>query len=221
MPAASTCFLRHWMCSSSPRADQGALRGSCVASGTLRSQSDIRGLVTMKDKVVLVTGGGGKGCGRAIASRFASLGAAVVICDINEDGGRDAVRQIESSGGRAAFFAADVAEEGEVKALVDFTRRTFGKLSVLVNNASAPHGDDRIESWTKTLNIDLLGAMHATRWAIEAMRASGGGAIVNVASISALWHGRTTPGGLAGYDVAKMGMIRMTTRLAPLADTDS
>src|ERR1700741_3681718 len=52
------------------------------------------------------------------------------------------------------------------------------------------------------------------------MRRSGGGAIVNIASISALWHGRKTPGGLPGYDVAKAGMIRMTTRLASLARTD-
>ena len=52
------------------------------------------------------------------------------------------------------------------------------------------------------------------------MRRSGGGAVVNIASISALWHGRKTPGGLPGYDVAKAGVIRMTTRLASLAKTD-
>jgi NAD(P)-dependent dehydrogenase (short-subunit alcohol dehydrogenase family) len=70
------------------------------------------------------------------------------------------------------------------------------------------------------LETDLLGAVYATRWAIESMRRGGGGAVVNVASISALWHGRKTPGGLPGYDVAKAGMIRMTTRLASLAQTD-
>jgi len=61
---------------------------------------------------------------------------------------------------------------------------------------------------------------HATRRAIEAMRRGRGGAIVNIASISALLHGRKTPGGIPCYDVAKAGMIRMTTRLAPLAETD-
>ncbi len=70
------------------------------------------------------------------------------------------------------------------------------------------------------VETDLLGAMYATRWAIEAMRRAHGGAIVNIASISALWHGRKTPGGVPGYDVAKAGMIRMTTRLASLAETD-
>src|SRR5262249_22552208 len=80
---------------------------------------------------------------------------------------------------------------------------------------------DGIETWSAPLETDLLGAISATRWAIEAMRRRGeGGAIVNVASISGLWHGRKTGGGFAGYDVAKAGMIRMTTRLAPLAETD-
>ena len=70
------------------------------------------------------------------------------------------------------------------------------------------------------IETDLLGAIHATRWAVEAMRRGDGGAIVNIASISALWHGRKSPGGIPGYDVAKAGMIRMTTRLASLAETD-
>ena len=71
-----------------------------------------------------------------------------------------------------------------------------------------------------SIETDLLGAIYATRWAIESMRRRGGGAIVNISSISALWHGRKTPGGFPGYDVAKAGMIRMTTRLASLAGTD-
>src|SRR5262249_660788 len=65
--------------------------------------------------------------------------------------------------------------------------------------------------WTHSLQVDLLGTIYATRWAIEAMRRSGGGSIVNIASISALWHGRKTPGGFPGYDVAKLGVIRLTT----------
>jgi NAD(P)-dependent dehydrogenase (short-subunit alcohol dehydrogenase family) len=91
---------------------------------------------------------------------------------------------------------------------------------VLVNNATAAHGGEGIESWTDSLETDLLGAMYATRWVVEAMRRGHGGSIVNVASISALWHGRKTPGGFPGYDVAKAGMIRMTTRLAGLVETD-
>lgn len=170
--------------------------------------------------VVIVTGAGGVGCGRSIAKRFARDGAAVVVSDIKEPGGHETVREIEGVGGRAAFFRADVRNESQVKELVSFAETIFGGLSVLINNASAPHGSADIESWMNAIETDLLGAMYATRWAIEAMRRGKGGAIVNIASISALWHGRKTPGGIPGYDVAKAGMIRMTTRLASLAETD-
>lgn len=171
--------------------------------------------------MVIVTGGGGAGCGRAIVARFARGGAAVVVCDIDEDGGNETVRVVERHGGRARFFRADVRLESQVQRLVAFAEATFGRVDVLVNNASAPVGSEKLEEWTATLETDLLGAIHASRWAIEAMRRNGGGAIVNIASISALWHGRQGPGGLPGYDVAKAGVIRMTTRLASLAQTDS
>ncbi|HTC88024.1 MAG TPA: SDR family oxidoreductase [Bryobacteraceae bacterium] len=173
-----------------------------------------------EDRVVIVTGAGGSGCGRSISARFARNGAAIVVSDIDEAGGHETVRRIEQSGGRAAFFQADVRSESQVQQLVLFAETTFGGLSVLVNNASAPRGDAGIESWMDAVETDLLGAIYATRWAIEAMRRGEGGAIVNIASISALWHGRKTPGGIPGYDVAKAGMIRMTTRLATLAEAD-
>ena len=176
------------------------------------------GVVSDERGVVVVTGAGGSGCGRAIAARFAIAGALVVVSDINEGGGHDTVQLIEHSGGRAAFFRADVRKESEVRDLISFAETTYGGLTVLVNNASAPHGGDCIEDWMEAVETDLRGAIYATRWAIEAMRRSGGGAIANIASISALWHGRTTPGGFPGYDVAKVGMIRMTTRLGPLAE---
>src|SRR5262245_55457754 len=169
------------------------------------------------NRAVIVTGAGGAGCGRSISARFASSGASVVVSDIDETGGQDTVRFIERRGGRATFFRADVRKESQVRDLVSFTETTFGGLSVLINNASAPHGSEGIEGWMDSLETDLLGAIYTTRWAVDAMRRGGGGAIVNIASISALWHGRKAPGGFAGYDVAKMGMIRMTTRLASLA----
>ena len=173
-----------------------------------------------RQPVAIVTGAGGAGCGRSISARFAAGGAAVVVSDIDEAGGLDTVRQIERAGGRAAFFRADVRDESAARGLVSFAETTFGGVSVLVNNATAAHGGDALASWMDSIETDLLGALYATRWAIEAMKRYGGGAIVNIASISALWHGRKTPGGFAGYDVAKAGMIRMTTRLAPLAETD-
>jgi NAD(P)-dependent dehydrogenase (short-subunit alcohol dehydrogenase family) len=176
--------------------------------------------VTDRSYAVIVTGGGGAGCGRAISTRFAGSGVPVVVSDIDEAGGRETVRVIQRGGGCAAFFPADVRNQSQVKDLVSFAEANFGGIGVLVNNATAAHGGEGIESWMDSLETDLLGALYATRYVVEAMRRGHGGAIVNVASISALWHGRKAPGGFPGYDVAKAGMIRMTTRLASLAEKD-
>ena len=171
--------------------------------------------------VVIVTGSGGSGCGRAIAARFAADQAAVVVSDINEAGGHETVRLIEQRGGRVAFCRADVTDESEVRHLIEFAESTFGGLSVLVNNASSPHpAGEGMAGWIPSLQTDLLGTLYATRYAIEAMRRLGGGSIVNISSISALWHGRKTPGGFPGYDVAKLGVIRLTTWVAKDAAND-
>ena len=170
-------------------------------------------------QVAIVTGGS-RGIGRAIALRFARDDAAVVVSDTNEAGGHETVRLVEAAGGRAAFCRADVANEVQARELIAFATRTFGGLSVLVNNASAPHPPtEGIAGWFDSLQTDLVGTLHMTRWAVEAMRAAAasgqaGGSIVNISSISALWQGRTTSGGFPGYDVAKAGVIRMTTGLA-------
>lgn len=176
--------------------------------------------MTRDDGAVIVTGAGGCGCGRSISARFASHGEVVVVADINEAGGHDTVSFIQRNGGRAVFFHVDVREESQVRELIAFAASSFGGVRLLVNNASAPHGSADVDTWIDSLQTDLLGALYATRFAVQEMRRAGGGAIVNIASISALWHGRTTPGGIPGYDVAKAGMIRMTTRLASLAKTD-
>ena len=164
--------------------------------------------------IVLVTGSGGTGCGRAIALRFARDGAAIVVSDTNEAGGRETVRLIESAGGRAAFCRADIGDDAQAHHLVDFAHTTCGGLDVLINNASAPHPPvEGIAGWFSSLQTDLFGALHMTRYAIDAMRERGG-SIVSISSISALWQGRTSQGGFPGYDVAKGGVIRMTTGLA-------
>jgi NAD(P)-dependent dehydrogenase (short-subunit alcohol dehydrogenase family) len=174
----------------------------------------------LNGKVAIVTGSGGLGCGRAIARRFALEGCAVVVSDIAEPGGLESVRRIEAEGGRAAFFRADVSEESNVAALIRFAEQTYGGLDVLVNNASAPyHADAAPQHWFDALRVDLHGAMYATLHAIPAMRKRNGGAIVNMGSTSAIGHGRKHSNS-PGYDVAKMGLIRLTTTLAPLHASD-
>jgi NAD(P)-dependent dehydrogenase (short-subunit alcohol dehydrogenase family) len=174
--------------------------------------------MTLKDKVVVVTGSGGFGSGRAIASRFAREGSFVCVSDINQEGGLETVREIEQHGGQAVFCHTDVRVEEQVHALIAFAESRYGAVSVLVNNASASYRpSEPLEHWAEIVQTDLLGAMYGTRFAVDSMRRAGGGAITNVSSTSALGHGRPTPGGSPAYDVAKAGVLRLTTTLVRLA----
>jgi NAD(P)-dependent dehydrogenase (short-subunit alcohol dehydrogenase family) len=174
------------------------------------------------DSVTIVTGSGGAGCGRAIARRFAKDGSAVIVSDINEQGGDETVQLIRSAGGQAAFFRADVRDEHQIRDLITFAERTFGRVTTLINNASGPfRPDEPPEYWVDTVQTEFLGALHATRYAIEAMRRTGGGAIVNIASISGLWHGRRFPTRAPAYDAAKEGILRLTTTLQYLQTTEN
>src|SRR5262249_35394645 len=128
---------------------------------------------------------------------------------------RETAALIEGSGGRAAFCRADVRDEGDIRALVSFAEAHFGGLDVLVNNASSPDGMGFLTGWEDCVRSEILGPMHATLAAIEAMRKRGGGAIVNIGSTSAIGHGRQHSRWPA-YDVAKMAQIRLATTLAPL-----
>jgi NAD(P)-dependent dehydrogenase (short-subunit alcohol dehydrogenase family) len=177
--------------------------------------------MNVSGKVAIVTGSGGLGSGRAHARRLAREGAAVVVSDIDEAGGRETVRLIEADGGRAAFCRADMAVDAAVQALVDFAVATFGGLDILVNNASpAYHPEAPLDWWFEPIQGDLLGAMSAIRYAIPIMRSRGGGAIVNIGSTSALGHGRKHSGSPA-YDIAKAGITRLTTTLAWLRAKDN
>ena len=173
----------------------------------------------LKNKVVIVTGSGGGGSGRAEARRFASEGCFVVVSDIDEAGGRHTLNLIREDEGQAVFFRADVAVEGDVKALLAFAEETFGGVDIIVNNASGPgyHPEAPLKYWFETVQIDLLGAMYGTRHGIEAMRRRGSGAIVNIGSTSALPHGNSKA---PCYDVAKMGVIRLTTALGWLGERE-
>jgi NAD(P)-dependent dehydrogenase (short-subunit alcohol dehydrogenase family) len=174
-------------------------------------------------KAAIVTGAGGGGSGRAIAKRFARGGAVVVVADVHEAGGAQTIAEIAHAGGRAVYRRVDVRSEEEVRDLVAFAEREFGVLSVMVNNASGPefHFDRPLEFWKEIVETELLGTMYGVRYALEAMGRSGGGAIVNVSSTSALEYGRLRPGGLPAYDAAKAGVVHLTTMLRFLGETDA
>jgi NAD(P)-dependent dehydrogenase (short-subunit alcohol dehydrogenase family) len=146
----------------------------------------------------------------------------VLVSDINDSGGTETVRRITLSGGKAAFHHCNISRPEEVGALVAFAEETFGGLDILINNASGPGYKPGTppEEWLPTIEVDLLGAIYGLRYALPAMRKRGGGAVVNVSSTSALTHG-SMHSGMTPYDVAKIGVLRMTTTLSSLRDKDN
>jgi len=172
----------------------------------------------LQHRVAIVTGGGGAGTGRAISRRLAAGGAAVVVADVDEAGGRETARQVESAGGRAAFVRADVTAEPDVRAMVACAEDMFGGLDVLVNSAGGtpdPHFPDADAGhWGATLDLNLRGPMLAIQHALPAMERRGGGAVVSIASVAGVGY---IPAVSPEYAAAKAGLIRLTVALGRLA----
>jgi NAD(P)-dependent dehydrogenase (short-subunit alcohol dehydrogenase family) len=170
----------------------------------------------LTDKVTLITGAA-SGIGRETALLFAREGAAVVAVDMNQDGGRAVVRDIESAGGRARFVRADVSEAADCEGMIAAAEQGFGKLDVLFNNAGImmSEDDDAVRTslavWEKTLAVNLRGVFLGCKYGIPALRRAGGGSIINTASFVALL-GAATP--QVAYTASKGGVLAMTRELA-------
>jgi NAD(P)-dependent dehydrogenase (short-subunit alcohol dehydrogenase family) len=168
--------------------------------------------------VAIVTGGGapddGIGNGRAAAILLARAGARVLVVDILREAAEQTVAMIEEEGGSAAAFVADVADEGQCRALVDAAVGQFGRLDLLDNNVGiGGRGsvvDTAVEDWRRIMQINVDSMFLVSRHAIPAMiETAGGGAIVNVSSISAL-----RPRGLTAYSTSKGAVIALTRAMA-------
>jgi NAD(P)-dependent dehydrogenase (short-subunit alcohol dehydrogenase family) len=176
--------------------------------------------VEVQDKVALVTGAAVE-TGRAIALRLAREGAAVVVADIDERSGAETVEAIERDGGSAAFVTADMTNADDVAGMLAFAREWRGGPHILVNNAGGgghiePHFPDAAPAqWGGTLDLNLRGPMLATQLALDGMRASGGGAVVNVSSTGGLGY---RPYQSPEYGAAKAGLIRFTAALSSLRE---
>jgi NAD(P)-dependent dehydrogenase (short-subunit alcohol dehydrogenase family) len=172
-------------------------------------------------KVAIVTGAGstpgpGIGTGKATAVVLAREGASVLLADIHPERAEETLAVIEgegSDGGRAMVFAADVTKAAACEAMVRAAVEAFGTVDILVNNIGmASLGtvvDTTEEAWDRALDINLRTAFLASKYAVPVMAARGGGAIVNVASISAL-----RGDGTVAYSAAKGGLIAMTVDMA-------
>ncbi|WJS91298.1 SDR family NAD(P)-dependent oxidoreductase [Microbacterium testaceum] len=138
-------------------------------------------------KVALVTGGG-SGIGAAIARQLGAEGASVVVTDINLDAAERVAQEITVVGGTASAFAQNTAKWQDSESAVEFAKKTHGGLHLAVNNAgigAAPQniGDYDVEAWDRVRAVDLDGVFYGLKFQLPAIVASGGGAIVNMASV--------------------------------------
>lgn len=165
-----------------------------------------------ENKVAFITGGA-FGIGKATALAMSRLGAKVVVADWIDDD--TTVKEIKKNGGTASFFKCDVSKHDQVKAAVDYTVATYGRLDFGINNAGI-EGDNgnthlcTVENWERTIGINLTGVWLCMKYEIDQMLRNGGGSIVNIASIAGL-IGFV---GLPGYVASKHAVVGLTKTAA-------
>jgi NAD(P)-dependent dehydrogenase (short-subunit alcohol dehydrogenase family) len=175
------------------------------------------GGVRLQGKVAIVTGAGsraeGIGNGRATAVLFAREGARVLCVDQSKDAAETTRAMIAGEGGAAAVFQADVTRSADCRAMVDEALRRWGRLDILDNNVGIGGRATVVEveepDWDHMMRVNVTSMMLASKHAIPAMARGGGGAIVNISSISAL-----RPRGLTPYTVSKGAVIALTRAMA-------
>lgn len=180
-------------------------------------------IMKLKNKVALVTGAalgyknGGPSIGSAIALKFASEGARVVVVDTNEKMGQKTTDVIKQKNGTSIFVKADVSNSDEVKKAVEVTQKEFDKLSCLVNCAASYEGDifhnvvdTPEEDWQKIIDVNLNGYYRFAKYAIPLILKSNGGTIINISSMAAF----SVVPNFAVYHVTKAAINGLTRVLA-------
>lgn len=167
-----------------------------------------------QEKVALVTGAGG-GIGEAVAEDLAARGARVIVVDLNGDNAESVAAAIREKGGRAIGIEADVALESQWETLVQRVMGEFGALHLAVNNAGVAgtiEAIDRIDSadWRRVIGVNLDGVFYGMKYQLPAIEASGGGAVVNTASIYAHLGLRR----LDAYTASKHAVLGLTRSVA-------
>lgn len=176
-------------------------------------------MLSLKDKVAIITGAG-SGIGRASAVQMSKLGAAVVVADIAEDRAATVAEEITRAGGRAIACSVDVAEEDQIRQMVNRTVAQFGGVDILHNNAAdvrpETYGRDTTVTdmetalWDSFMAINLRSVMLGCKWAIPEMLRRGGGSIVNTSSMAASAGQDVT----VAYGVSKAGVNALTQYVA-------
>jgi NAD(P)-dependent dehydrogenase (short-subunit alcohol dehydrogenase family) len=168
----------------------------------------------LKDKVMIVTGASA-GIGRAVALICAREGAKIVVSDINSVAGEDTAALVRAQGGEAIFVAADVGKPADSKVLVERAVAQYGRLDIACNNAgiggpSAATADYPLDGWANVININLSGVFFGMQQQLGAMLKTGGGAIVNIASVLGAVALAKSP----AYTAAKHGVVGLTQAAA-------
>lgn len=168
----------------------------------------------VSDTSIIVTGAG-SGIGEGIAKRLAEEGAQVIVNDVNTAAGERVVAEITAAGGRASFFAADVTQSAQVKALVQAAVQRHGRLDVVVNNAGWTHQNKPAlevteDEFDRCYAVNVKSIYLSTLHAVPVMRHSGGGAFINIASTAGV---RPRPG-LTWYNGSKGAVITTSKSLA-------
>jgi NAD(P)-dependent dehydrogenase (short-subunit alcohol dehydrogenase family) len=168
----------------------------------------------LKDKVAVVTGAA-SGIGQATAERFANEGAAVVICDLNEEALRGVAKCIKWGGGTVTALTADVSVESDVITVVESALDKYSRVDILVNNAGiigemTSLGGMTAEGWRKVFDVNLLGAVFATKHVAPHMQERRAGSIVNVSSVAGIRSGA----GPNAYSASKAALINFTQTCA-------
>ena len=165
----------------------------------------------LHNKVAIITGAA-SGMGADEARLFAREGAKVVIADVLEDLARQVEAQITEAGGDATFIHADVTDEASWQNLIAQTLARYGKLDILVNNAgiSSRSESDALDTagWRRIMDVNATGVFLGTKHAVEQMRQTGGGSIVNISSIMGFVGGE---GGHPAYHASK-GAVRIFSK---------
>ena len=168
----------------------------------------------LNGKVAIITGAA-SGIGRATAIKFAGEGAAVVIADLNAEGGESSVRDCKENGGRAIFHKTNVSAEAEIKALVARAVKEFGRLDIIYNNAGIGGAigaleQISVEDWDRSQAVLLRGVFLGMKHSVPEMRKVGGGSIISTASVA----GIRGFAGLHAYCAAKAGVVNLTRSAA-------
>jgi len=170
-------------------------------------------LFDLTGKVAIVTGGNG-GIGLGMAQGLADAGAAVVIAARNSEKSTSAVADLQRRGVKAVFVATDVTEKSGVDRLLDTASTAFGRLDILVNNAGtnirgAPQNLAPAD-WHKVIDTNLTSAFLCSQAAYPAMKAAGGGKIINIGSMMSIFGSGYAP----AYAASKGGVVQLTKSLA-------